>query len=439
MRIEIPEFSESAELNQQGGVLLANGNFQEAINYFERANKLDPMDIETYFNLGRANASIEEYDEAEKYFKKVILIDKSNPMIYFELGNISFLKDNFEKGLEYYNKAISNGYDESNLYFNLGMIYEELENYNMSIRNYTKAIERDKFNPEYRLKQVSAYVKNDNYDEALEALDEVNQFCPDIFEGYHLTFEIYCAQGKYKEAENIINKAIDMFPKDVSLFYDKIKLTNIIGEHDKALEMINEVEQMEDYDIEQRNIDFERAKIYAQKEDTENTIKSLQKVISYEDGEFDYEARYFLMNTYLCTKNYEMLLEQAKILSEQEDGETQYVMSAIYYKALSLDKLGKKDEAKEEYKYAIKVFRSITISNPTELDAFMFRILCHKDTKEYDKALELLDYVQMLKSDSADVYAIKSAIYKELGDGKKAEENMILAKKYNEIFQEYFD
>ncbi|WP_035291645.1 tetratricopeptide repeat protein [Clostridium sp. KNHs214] len=437
--MEIPEISEAIELNQQGSMLLAKEKYQEALKYFEKAREIDPMEVETYFNLGNLYANMEQYEKAEEQFKKIILIDKKNGLVYFNLGNISFLRDNIEKGVEYYNKAVANGYEEANLYYNLGMVYEETDNFLFAVRNYSKAIAKEPLNPEYRLKQISLYIKNDKLDEALEALEELNQYCPDIFEGYHFRFEIYCAQGKFEEAEKVINGAIELFPKDVSLFYNKIRLINIQGDYENALTMIEEAEKMEGFEVEARNLDFERAKIYAQKEDVESTINYLEKCINYEDGEIDYEVRYFIMNAYLAANNYEKVLENAEVLAKEEDGESSYIMSAIYYRALSLKMLGREEEAKKHYKEACKLFRAITISSPNNLDAYMFRILCHKDLKEYAKALELLDYVLLLKEDSGEVYAIKASIYKEMGDEKKAEENMEIAKKYNSVFDMNFN
>lgn len=438
MGIELEDAPEILELNQLGGMMLASGKYEEAIKYFLKANKIDPNDIETYFNIGRAYGAMEKYDEAEEYFKKIILLDKGNPMVCFELGNIAFMKDNFEKGLENYNKAVSYGYDEPSLYFNLGMLYEEAENYPFAIRNYTKAINMDKFNAEYRIRQVVAFMKNENYDEALAALDEVNDYCPDIFEGYHYKFEIYCAQEKYSEAEKIIDKAIKLFPKDVSFIYDKIKLENLKGNYDLALKMIEKVKLMDGFEIEIRNLEFEMAKIYAQKEETDKVIEALKSAISYEGEEVDYEARYFLMNVYLSIEEYSNLLEEASFLSEKEEGEVEYIIAAMYYKALSLNKLGKYEEAKKQYDYCKRVFRNLSIADPTNLNIFMFRVLCYKDTKEYKKALELLDYVESLKEENGDIYAIRYSIYKELGDEEKAKENINKAKKYNKLFNELY-
>ncbi|NLP13961.1 MAG: tetratricopeptide repeat protein [Clostridium sp.] len=432
MSEKVNEVSLAEEYNQQGLTLMGANKYEEAITYFNKAQQENPMLVDTYFNLGTAYASMENYDEAKVQFEKILLIDKNNPMAYFHLGNISFMKNDFNKGIENYNKAVSCGYDGSQLYYNLGLVYEEMDNIPMAIRNYNKAIAKEPLRPDFRLKKASLYIQTKKYDEAMEALEELNNYCPDVFEGYHLRFEIYCAQEKYDEAEKLINKAIDLFPEDVSLFYDKIRLFNIKGELDTALRMIDEAEKMEGFEIEARNLDFERAKIYAQKNDIDKAIEYFEKLKEYEEGSIDYEGRYFLMNAYLSIQKFDKVLENAETLLKNLN-DTSYSRAAIYYKPYSLKMLGREEEAQKYYKEATKVFRMITISEPGNLDAYMFRVLSHKDLKEYDKALELVDYVLLLKPDSAEAYAIKSGIYKELGQEEKAQEELKKAKRLNPL------
>lgn len=113
---EIIEVSEALELNQQASILLGIGKIQEALEFLEKARDLDPMEKETYYNLGSAYSMLEDYEKAEDSFKKVILINKKDGQVYFHLGNIKFLQDSIEKGVEYYNKAVANGFDEAILY-----------------------------------------------------------------------------------------------------------------------------------------------------------------------------------------------------------------------------------------------------------------------------------------------------------------------------------
>ena len=420
------EYTEELELNEQSLLLIAKGKAEDAIRYLNKAKEINPNYLDTYINLGMAYASLENLDNAESNFRKAMLIDKNNPVIYFHLGNICFLRGNVEEGVAEYNKAIEKGFEDPQIYYNLGMVYEEINKFDMAIRNYSKAINKNKLEPQFRLRQIYAFINNDKFDEALVALEELSKYCPDIFDGYHLRFEIYFAKGEYDKAEKVIDNALELFPKDVSLFYDKIKVTNMLGNYEKALEMIEKAEGMEGFEIEERNLYIEKAKVYAQKEDVNTAIEYLEKAVSLEDGQVDLDSRYILMNALLTVNNYEKLLAQAEIVSKVNDLESSIVLAAHYYKALCLKKLDREEESNNYYKEIIRMYRDITIKNPMFLDAYMFRILCLKDIKEFTKALELIDYVLLLKEDSKEALSTKASIYKAMGEEDKA--NEILAK-----------
>jgi len=48
--------------------------------------------------------------------------------------------------------------------------------------------------------------------------------------------------------------------------------------------------------------------------------------------------------------------------------------------------------------------------------------MCLKDLEEYDKALEMLDFVLGLNTEVAEVYALKADIYAALGKNTQADE-----------------
>ena len=90
--------------------------------------------------------------------------------------------------------------------------------------------------------------------------------------------------------------------------------------------------------------------------------------------------------------------------------------------AFALDKMGESEKAKQEYKKLTSDFRRATIDNPALYEGYIYRILCHTEIGEYDKALELADYIESVDPDSADANSYRFYIYKKMGDMEKAEE-----------------
>ena len=97
-----------AGYNALGGVFFSMGNYQEAINKFEK--------VLTLTN----NASVT---------KKV---KKNLSLAYTKLGNEAVSNGNSQKGVEYLNKAVANdNYDAA--YLSLAKLYSELEEWDKSI------------------------------------------------------------------------------------------------------------------------------------------------------------------------------------------------------------------------------------------------------------------------------------------------------------------
>ncbi|BCN32350.1 tetratricopeptide repeat protein [Anaeromicropila herbilytica] len=418
---------QAIEYNEQAKVLQDNKNEVEAFNYYNKAITADPMYIETYLNLGNFLASREEFTKAEDNFKKALMINKHDGRIYFHLGNVAFINNDTSKGIEYYNKAISEGFLQAQLYFNLGMVYEETDKMDLALRNYTKAISLDLNIPEYRIRKASLQISLHMYQEALTTLAELMQFMPDVFEGYHYSFEILCMLGEFEEAKVIIDKALVLFPNDISLFYDSIKYHTLTNRYDEALDMIQTAMNMDGFEIEERNLTLEQGKLYTIKQDFEKARDFFEKCKEFErDDEIDYEARYLLMNVYLAIQKYESLLNNANEILAKDVDDNIYVRAAYYYRPLALQKLGQDEEAKQYYKEAISMYRLITIHEPTLMDAYMFRVLCLKGLKDYEKGLELLAFIEKI-NDAPEVHVTRADMYREMGDSLKADEEMNLA------------
>ena len=139
---------------------------------------------------------------------------------------------------------------------------------------------------------------------------------------------------------------------------------------------------------------------------------------------------YLIMDIYGKSENYEKTMETANLLIGMNPGEY-YESTARYFHAHSLDKMGKDAEAKAEYRKLTSLLRKATINNPSFYEGYIYRLLSHTLLGEFDKALELADYVENLYPDRADAHAFRYFIYKEQGDSAKAEESKNAALKIN--------
>jgi tetratricopeptide (TPR) repeat protein len=408
----------------QGAVLAGQGKHEEALAYYDKAERENPMDTDVYLSKGIACANLDRLDEAKAQFEKVLKINRTSGLAYFHLGSIALLQDDIALGFENYNKAIANGYDDAQLYYSIGLLHEENGDVDMALRNYSKAILRDALRPDIRIRKARLLLQGNHLPEALQALDETILTNPDVFEGYHLKFVVLLQEKQYDQAEALLTGALALFPKDPEFALDRVSLLLAQKKRDDALAALTALENAEETgDATRRRVYMERAQIYAAADDITSTIAALQKAKSFSDkaDAFDAEVVFLLANCYLSAEEYDKVLDCARqLLAKADDGYSKE--TARYFEPLALKMLGRMDEAAPLYQDAINEFRNQALAVPGNLDAYLLRVMCLRDVEQYDKALELIDYVIALQPDRAEPRLLRVTVLEALGRGGEAAE-----------------
>lgn len=413
------EFTEAQEYLQMGQVLLGAEKYEEAIAILEKAEKEDPMNLDIYMAKGIGHASLEQYKEARECFHKAMLIDRKLPDAYFQMGNIDFLEGKYEEGMKNYNQAQILGYQSADLFYNLALVNEEQDNVDEAIRYYTKASNLDEMNPVYMSRKASLQILSGKYAEALQTLEKLRMRCPEQFEGYHLTAAAYTMMEKYEEADAILKHAIEMFPDDKDLLFDRVRVLVSSNKLDEAVKILQDARYMNCTQAERKEILLNEAKIVGQKEELDRANQLLEQAYAIPEGEeLNAEILYFLMNGYLVQKDYVNLLKVTKRV-DTANVDSPFCLSAMYYQGIALKYSGN-PQYKQHFHEAIKYYRSISMKNPSRIDTYLFRAMCYKELESYDKALESVDYVLLLQPENGQIHLIRGNMLKEMGRQEEA-------------------
>ena len=414
---------EAQDLNKQGELLLKVGNLAQAEAKFQAAIDVDPMVMDSYKNYGDLCMAKEDYKEAKNYYKKAILVEK-NGQLYFLYGNACFMNDEMHEGLGYYNMAISEGYDTDEMLFFMGMAYEHMNDYQMAYRYFQKAYAKNPSRPDYLVKKIGSLVKLDMIEEAEESTDELLSIAPEYFDGYHIKIQLLIHKNDYVEAIKFAEAATARFPEDVDLVLDLVRSCAMNQEFDRAITLIENAKKMKYFEESKRAFTILEAEIYAEKNDYDSAMKCCNECISMEDEDnYAGEARFMLMNLYLAKPDYALACDMATQLV-QADKEDVYYFAALYYKAFCNKHLGNDEEATRLFKEANSIYRLETLKKPAAIDIYLYRVMCLKDLEQYDKALELLEFIEGISDKIAEVYTLRADIYNKMGRKSLADENL---------------
>jgi tetratricopeptide (TPR) repeat protein len=127
-------------LGTDGGEL---GKYQEAIESYKQAIRINPDDEYAHNNLGVAYRKLGKYEEEIESYKQAIRINPDDRDAHNNLGLAYGELGKHKKEIESYKQAIRINPDYVNAHYNLGNAYGELGKYQEAIESYKQLIRID--------------------------------------------------------------------------------------------------------------------------------------------------------------------------------------------------------------------------------------------------------------------------------------------------------
>ncbi len=128
--------------------LYNSGQYELAIEGFEKVLKVDREQPSVWGNLAAAYAKLEQNDKALETYTTALELDPENSAFYQNMGSIYAAKGDDVKAREYYEKAASlakdlSPRDAANNYYNMGVTYINAGKNDEAMEALNKAIEID--------------------------------------------------------------------------------------------------------------------------------------------------------------------------------------------------------------------------------------------------------------------------------------------------------
>ena len=113
---------------------------------------------------------------------------------------------------------------------------------------------------------------------------------------------------------------------------------------------------------------------------------------------------------------------------DKDNVEDPYNLAGMYYMCIAAKEGGNK-EYEKLFQSAVKYYRNISIKDPSRVDAYLFRAMCYREIKEFEKALESINYVLLLQPDNAQLHQIKGNLLHDQGKIQEAQKEYSEAKR----------
>ena len=415
-----PETLEAIDLTQQAHLLACKESYDDALELLEKAREADPMYAGAYIEEGNIHAVREEYDEAGKLYEKAFQINPDDSALHYSLGNLKLLQGDPAEAIREYRRSEDLGYEDEQMSLNLGYCYEMLGETDNAMVAYIRASRQ---NPEWVepvAHRISLLLETGQADEA-EALckNSLERF-PMEFAVYALMIDILVEKENIEEADECLKVAMQIFPDNPDLGLQKVRILALEGKYAEAHEEIavlrKDVSDSDSLDA----LDTVEANIFLAEEKPDEAIENCRSRISREtEGLVDVDARNMLMELLSSQKRYSELLELSNDCLKQPNADDDF-LRALVLQPYALEQLGRTNEAMALYQEALTKLRLISVKNSAKTEARVFRIMCLRGLKQYDKALEELDHCEKLAGPNDAMSTLRAQLLMDKGEKDEA-------------------
>ncbi|MEM2088958.1 MAG: tetratricopeptide repeat protein [Thermoproteota archaeon] len=142
--------------NNKGIVLIHLGKYEEAINEFDKAVRLNPKNPDYHNNKGLALLNLRRYKEAEKEFTKAVRLNWRNPSYRFNKGQALLELKKYGEAINEFNRAVELDPNNPDYYYYKGLALLKLTKYWESKKEFDKATELNPNNLDYQSCRVKA-------------------------------------------------------------------------------------------------------------------------------------------------------------------------------------------------------------------------------------------------------------------------------------------
>ena len=200
----------------------ANGKYENAVSWYDKANKEATNDEYCLSKAGTSLVSLSKFDKAFGYFQRAVDADPNNGDNVFNMANAYFFAGDIPKAMENYTAAqLLECSDDvkARIYYQLAMMCSIKRDYQSALINYQKYEDADKtgqaaLDTDLISERVNIYIQIEDFDNALKYTLKWLDLAPSELRAYIVYFNLLTATEQYEKALKVLDDAEKFAVKD---------------------------------------------------------------------------------------------------------------------------------------------------------------------------------------------------------------------------------
>ena len=220
---------DAVDWHNEGIDLHRSGNYEKAVQCYDRALEIDPKGADVWNNKGVALKNLGHYDEAVQCYDRALEVDPKYARAWLNksvaLGNLG----RYGKAVQCYDRALEVDPKDADAWYSKGVALDALGRYDEAVPCYDRALEID---PKYASHRVIGDLRLQH--RALEV-------GPKYARAWYNRGVALKNLGHYDEAVQCYDRALEVDPEDARAWYSKGVALGNLGRYNEAIQCFDHV------------------------------------------------------------------------------------------------------------------------------------------------------------------------------------------------------
>lgn len=225
------------------------GNFEEAINLFNQALKIDPNSAVVHYELSKLYAEKKEFNIALPYAEKARANDPQNIWYATLLSQLYSETGEFEMASVILKDIIEKNPNKWNYYFELAGNYASQKKYEEAIEIYNEIEKKAGLNEEVSFQKQALYMEMKNPQKAIEEIEKLIELNPEEIRYLGMLAEFYESSGQDEKALATYEEMRLMEPDNALVLLSLAEYYRKSGDKEKSNDLIQQAFENPDLNI----------------------------------------------------------------------------------------------------------------------------------------------------------------------------------------------
>nr|WP_242072302.1 tetratricopeptide repeat protein [Microcoleus sp. FACHB-68] len=334
-------------LGYRGAARAALGDHAGALEDYTQVLQLDPNNTTTYNNRAATRHRLSDYQGAIEDYTQLLRLDPNNALAYANRGAARSALGDHQEAIKDLTLALQHNSSLNQVYYHRGGAHLALGNYHAAINDFNEELQRNSSLAQVYYKRGNAHLAVGNYHAAIEDFNEELRRNPTHSAAYSDRAIARSSLGEPQAAIEDLNQAILLNPKLAAAYNNRGAVRRDLGDTPGALEDYNQAIKINpNYADAYYNRGVSRSVLG----DVEGAIEDWQKSVKINPK--NPLAYYNLGVSKIQKENYLGALEYyTQALNSAPD-----FAEAYFERGVTFDKLGKVEEAIQDFQKAAKIY-----------------------------------------------------------------------------------